>query len=316
MILEAYRELLRDVFDIPALVDTLRRIEAREIRTVTVDSDDPVAVRVGAALRLRRQLHLRRRRAAGRAPRAGAVDRSGAAARAARRGGAARAAGRRRARRRRGAAAAARRALPRALDGRRPRPAAPSRRSDAGRDRRARLDRPGGPTRSTRLTRDRRIVPIASPAWRARSAPSGSFRSSTRRAIAMRSACRCRRACPSRCSRRHADAALDLARRYARTHGPFTTAEFAARYALGRSTADALLKTLAAAGRLLEGEFRPGGSGPRVVRRRRPADDPPPLAREAAEGSRAGRTAGPRAAGDVLAGARAAAAPGSTRCST
>jgi ATP-dependent Lhr-like helicase len=57
------------------------------------------------------------------------------------------------------------------------------------------------------------------------------------------------------------DAALDLARRYARTHGPFTTAEFADRYALGRSTADALLKTLAAAGRLLEGEFRPGGSG-------------------------------------------------------
>ena len=57
------------------------------------------------------------------------------------------------------------------------------------------------------------------------------------------------------------DAALDLARRYARTHGPFTTAEFAARYALGRSTAEALLKTLAAAGRLLEGEFRPGGTG-------------------------------------------------------
>ena len=57
------------------------------------------------------------------------------------------------------------------------------------------------------------------------------------------------------------DAALDLARRFARTHGPFTTAEFAARYALGRSTADALLKTLAASGRLLEGEFRPGGTG-------------------------------------------------------
>ena len=57
------------------------------------------------------------------------------------------------------------------------------------------------------------------------------------------------------------DAALDLARRFARTHGPFTTAEFAARYGLGRSTADALLKALAAAGRLLEGEFRPGGAG-------------------------------------------------------
>src|SRR6185369_8377877 len=41
MVLEAYREVLRDVFDIPALLDTLRRIEAREIRTVTVDSTMP-----------------------------------------------------------------------------------------------------------------------------------------------------------------------------------------------------------------------------------------------------------------------------------
>ena len=58
-----------------------------------------------------------------------------------------------------------------------------------------------------------------------------------------------------------ANAAQDLARRYARTHGPFTSLEFAARYALGRSTAEALLRELASAGRLLEGEFRPGGAG-------------------------------------------------------
>ena len=58
MVLEAYREVLRDVFDIPALVDTLRRSRARDIRTVTVDSTHAVAVRRGAALRLRRQLHL------------------------------------------------------------------------------------------------------------------------------------------------------------------------------------------------------------------------------------------------------------------
>ena len=56
-------------------------------------------------------------------------------------------------------------------------------------------------------------------------------------------------------------ATQDLARRYARTHGPFTTADFASRYALGRATADAILKELAASGRLLEGEFRPGGAG-------------------------------------------------------
>jgi ATP-dependent helicase Lhr and Lhr-like helicase len=56
-------------------------------------------------------------------------------------------------------------------------------------------------------------------------------------------------------------ASQDLARRYARTHGPFTSADLAARYGLGRSTADAVLKELASSGRLLEGEFRPGGSG-------------------------------------------------------
>jgi ATP-dependent Lhr-like helicase len=56
-------------------------------------------------------------------------------------------------------------------------------------------------------------------------------------------------------------AALDLVRRYARTHAPFTSQELAARYGLGRSTADALLRELAAGGRLLEGDFRPGGTG-------------------------------------------------------
>jgi ATP-dependent Lhr-like helicase len=56
-------------------------------------------------------------------------------------------------------------------------------------------------------------------------------------------------------------AAHDLARRYARTHGPFTTQDLAQRYGLGRSTAEMLLTDLALAGRLLEGEFRPGGSG-------------------------------------------------------
>jgi ATP-dependent Lhr-like helicase len=56
-------------------------------------------------------------------------------------------------------------------------------------------------------------------------------------------------------------ASQDLARRYARTHGPFTTGDFAARYGLGRATAEVILKELTAAGKLLEGEFRPGGTG-------------------------------------------------------
>jgi ATP-dependent Lhr-like helicase len=56
-------------------------------------------------------------------------------------------------------------------------------------------------------------------------------------------------------------ASQDLTRRYARTHGPFSTGDFAARYGLGRATAEVMLKELTAAGKLLEGEFRPGGTG-------------------------------------------------------
>ena len=41
ILLETYRECLRDVFDLPGLVDILRRIESRRIRVVTVDSHMP-----------------------------------------------------------------------------------------------------------------------------------------------------------------------------------------------------------------------------------------------------------------------------------
>jgi ATP-dependent Lhr-like helicase len=57
------------------------------------------------------------------------------------------------------------------------------------------------------------------------------------------------------------DPAGDLARRYARSHGPFTASEFATRYSLGVAVAEALLRRLAADERLVEGEFRPGGTG-------------------------------------------------------
>jgi ATP-dependent Lhr-like helicase len=56
------------------------------------------------------------------------------------------------------------------------------------------------------------------------------------------------------------DPAGDLALRYARSHGPFTAPELAARYGLGVAVAEALLLRLAADGRLIEGEFRPGGA--------------------------------------------------------
>lgn len=53
----------------------------------------------------------------------------------------------------------------------------------------------------------------------------------------------------------------DLLARYARTHGPFTTGEAAGRFGLGTAVADGTLHRLAAAGRVVQGEFRPGGAG-------------------------------------------------------
>src|SRR6185436_13723856 len=41
IILEAYRECLQDVFDLPGLVDLARRVRGREIRLVTVDTPVP-----------------------------------------------------------------------------------------------------------------------------------------------------------------------------------------------------------------------------------------------------------------------------------
>jgi ATP-dependent Lhr-like helicase len=56
------------------------------------------------------------------------------------------------------------------------------------------------------------------------------------------------------------DPAGDLVRRYARSHGPFTASEFASRYGLGVAVGESLLRRLTAEERLIEGEFRPGGS--------------------------------------------------------
>ena len=55
------------------------------------------------------------------------------------------------------------------------------------------------------------------------------------------------------------DAIVDLIRRYGRTHGPFTTAEAAARFAVPLETAEAVLNRLVQSGRVVEGAFRPGG---------------------------------------------------------
>ena len=52
----------------------------------------------------------------------------------------------------------------------------------------------------------------------------------------------------------------DLLMRYARSHGPFTAAEIAGRFGLGRSIVEPVLRRLVGVGRLLEGDFRPGGT--------------------------------------------------------
>lgn len=53
----------------------------------------------------------------------------------------------------------------------------------------------------------------------------------------------------------------DLLARYARTHGPFTSATAAARFGLGVAVTDGALQRLAASGRVVQGEFHPAGIG-------------------------------------------------------
>lgn len=53
----------------------------------------------------------------------------------------------------------------------------------------------------------------------------------------------------------------DLLSRYGRTHGPFTSEQAAARFGLGTAVTDGALHRLAAAGRVVQGEFHPAGIG-------------------------------------------------------
>lgn len=62
-----------------------------------------------------------------------------------------------------------------------------------------------------------------------------------------------------------ADPAGDLVSRYARTHGPFAPADPARRFAMSEVAVRAALAGLVERGRVLEGEFRPGGTGREFV---------------------------------------------------
>ncbi len=70
---------------------------------------------------------------------------------------------------------------------------------------------------------------------------------------------------------------LELIRRYARTHGPFTLREAADRFALDTEVVENTLRQLAHDGRVLEGGFRPGGLHPSG---QRPSAGGPGLHRE------------------------------------
>ena len=259
--------------------------ERRQSACITVDSQQALALRGVAALRLHRQLSLRRRRAAGRAPRPGAVHRSVAAARAPRRG-----------------ASCARCSTPT------PSPkssATPSsspeyhaRPTDALHDLLLRLGDLSLARRSRRRSdardrggRHRRARARARRAVRVRVAGEARF-------IAVEDAARYRDAVGVPLPHGIAGVAARAADRcrsanwcaaYARTHAPVSPpAMLAARYGLGVAVAKGALRRLAPRAGLLEGELPARRHGARVVRPRRAAARPPPLAGRAAPRGRAG----------------------------
>jgi ATP-dependent Lhr-like helicase len=253
ILLEAYRECLRDIFDMPALADTLRRIERREIRPVTVDStmpspfaaallfgyvanyiydgDAPLAERRAQALSID-QAQLRE--LLGEAELRELLDAD--------------------------AVAEVEEQLQQLGETQR------ARTPDGVHDLllrlgdltleeiEARTSIDGGEAART-LVRARRAITVGM-AGEQRFVPveyAGRYRDALGVPLPT--------GLPESLLEPQTNAAADLARRYARTHGPFTSAELAARYALGRATVDVILEEIAAAGRLLQGEFRPGGSG-------------------------------------------------------
>ena len=252
IMLEAVREVLQDVYDVPGLVELMRDVRARRVRVVDVqtetaspfaqsllfgyvgqfiyDGDAPLAERRAQAL---------------------ALD-TGAARRAARPVGAARAARRRGDGRDRGraAAAAGRAAPPRRR--RRGRPAAHGRRPDARpRPRRGACRRRGWTSWSPRAAR----------CWCGSPARSATSRSRTPAGCATPSAPRCRSACPRSSPSRWP---IRSATSSAATPAP-TARSSPARWPGGSASAwrssSATLQRLTATGRLVTGEFRPGGTG-------------------------------------------------------
>jgi ATP-dependent Lhr-like helicase len=254
IILETYREVLRDVFDLPALVDVLRRIRSRSLRVATIESrtpspfaasllfnyvanyiydgDAPLAERRAQALSVdQSQL----RELIGEAELRDLLDTAAIES-----------------------VEADLQLLPERYHAK----SADAihdqllRLGDLTRDEIAARSVPGLPDTAIAALRDaRRVieVPIA-----------GELR-----CIAVENAARFRDALgvplpaglPAALLEPAADALSDLIRRDARTHGPFASSDLAVRFGLPLGPIDATLTRLAAAGRMVEGAFRPGGRG-------------------------------------------------------
>jgi ATP-dependent Lhr-like helicase len=261
IVLEAYRECLRDVFDLPGLVDLARRVRRREIRLVTVDTqapspfsasllfgyvanylyegDAPLAERRAQALAVdQSQL----RELLGEAELRELVDR--------------------------GALAELETTL-QSLDPAR-QATSPARLHDL-------LLRLGDLSREEATARVRPLpdgdAAAAAAAWlaaleRERRAIRVHVAGEERWAAA-EDAGRLRDALgvalppglPGAFLERQLHALREVVARYARTHGPFLAIEIARRYATGEAAVLAALVELQADGRVLEGEFRPGGHG-------------------------------------------------------
>ena len=134
-----------------------------------------------------------------------------------------------------------------------------------------------------KLVAERRVA-----AGQDRAARSATSRPRTPASTATRSGCRRRRGCPEAFLEDHPDAMRALVRRYARTHGPFPTAQLAEPL---RGRPDAGPARARARGRDGPRRAPPGRKRARVVRLRGPAQDPareprPPAARSRARGAR------------------------------
>ncbi|HEY3445745.1 MAG TPA: DEAD/DEAH box helicase [Myxococcales bacterium] len=254
VILETYRECLRDVFDVPALSETMRRIRGRQVKVVTKDSQTPSpfasAILFGfvANYLYEGDAPLAERRA-----QALAIDHA-------------------QLRELLGEVALRELLDPEALEAvgrqlQRLEPHLKARSVDSLHDLLLRLGdltreeiraRSTGPECKAwlqELVASRRAVPVSV--------------AGQHRFVAVEDAARYRDALgtalpvglPAALLELAAQPQLDLVHRYARTHPPFAAEELAIRYGLARLEALAMLEKAVAAGRLLEGAFRPGGVG-------------------------------------------------------